>query len=243
MGSSHDEARTTPAQLVVAGQRRPLFGVLLIAMLVELTVNSFIVMLPGGPAIVRGMTTLVLVAALAVAGSHRLAVILFVAAASFHLAAGIWQGPFTMVVSSVVHAVFLSYVLGLVVWRVLTHRNVTLDTVAGAACAYVLLGIVWGNLFMVVEQLRPGSFFVPPEWLTRPGRTMRAALMYFSFATLTTLGYGEIHPNDPGPGSLCAAEAVVGQLYLAIMIARLVGLHASGGGAGDRAPSRAGEPR
>jgi len=52
-------------------------------------------------------------------------------------------------------------------------------------------------------------------------------LMYFSFATLTTVGYGDIHPNNPATGSLCAAEALIGQLYLAIMIARLVGLYAA----------------
>ena len=51
--------------------------------------------------------------------------------------------------------------------------------------------------------------------------------MYFSFATLTTLGYGDIRPTDAAAGSLCAAEAFIGQLYLAIMIARMVGLYTS----------------
>jgi voltage-gated potassium channel len=245
MSSSHGEAREargTPEELVLTGRGRPLFGVLLIAMLFELTASSFIAMLPGGLAIIRGLSVLVLVAALAVAGSHRFAVVLFAAAASLQVMTSVWTGQFAAVASSTVHLLFLSYVLGLVVWRVLTHRAVTIDTVAGAACAYVLIGLVWGHLFLVVEQLRPGSFHVPPHWLEGPGHTMRAALMYFSFATLTTLGYGDIHPNDPGPGSLCAAEALVGQLYLAIMIARLVGLHASGVRAGDRAPARSGEP-
>jgi len=60
-----------------------------------------------------------------------------------------------------------------------------------------------------------------------PGGDLRSALMYFSFATLTTLGYGDIHPTDAAAGSLCAAEAFIGQLYLAIMIARMVGLYTS----------------
>jgi hypothetical protein len=54
-----------------------------------------------------------------------------------------------------------------------------------------------------------------------------AALIYFSFITLTTVGYGYITPLWPGAGGLAAAEAIVGQLYLAITIARLVGLHAA----------------
>jgi hypothetical protein len=122
---------------------------------------------------------------------------------------------------------FLLYVVGLVVRRVLTDRAVTLDTVAGAACAYMLLGLVWGELFLLLEIWRPGSFHLPPTWTQDSMRGLRSTLMYFSFATLTTVGYGEIHPNEPAAGSLCAAEGLIGQLYLAIMIARLVGLHTS----------------
>ena len=62
----------------------------------------------------------------------------------------------------------------------------------------------------------PGSFLV--------GRDPTPALTYFSFVTLTSVCYGDIHPNDVGAGGVCAAEAIVGQLYLAIMIARLVGI-------------------
>src|SRR5262249_27363687 len=113
---------------------------------------------------------------------------------------------------------------------------VTFDTVAGAACAYFLLGLVWGDLFLLVDRWRPGSFAIPTGWMVGPGRDLRSALMYFSFSTLTTLGYGDIHPTDPAPagpgadpaaGGLCAAEALIGQLYVAIMIARMVGLHTS----------------
>ena len=79
---------------------------------------------------------------------------------------------------------------------------------------------------MLLEVLHPGSFDIPPSWRAGPAG-MVAALIYFSFITLTTVGYGDIHPSWPGAGGLVAAEAVVGQLYLAITIARLVGLHIS----------------
>jgi hypothetical protein len=120
---------------------------------------------------------------------------------------------------------FLCYVVAILVWRVLRDRIVTLDTLACAACAYIFLGVVWGDLYVLVEYWRPGSFNIPSSFAIGPERDLRAALMYFSFITLTTVAYGTIHPTDPGVGMLCAAEALIGQLYLAIMIARMVGLH------------------
>jgi hypothetical protein len=64
-------------------------------------------------------------------------------------------------------------------------------------------------------------------WRIGPTGDPQAALVYFSFVTLTTVGYGDITPQWPGAGGLAAAEALVGQLYLAITIARLVGMHTS----------------
>jgi multisubunit Na+/H+ antiporter MnhF subunit len=239
MRSSHDEARAdrgTAVELVLTGRRLPRFALLLAAMLAELTLAPFIDMLPRGLALVQALTTMVLLAALAVAGSRRLAVLLFAGALLVHLAASLFTGSVLTAAAHALRLVFLCYVVGLVFRRVLADRAVTLDTVAGAACAYMLLGLVWGDLFMLLESWRPGSFHMPATWTQGSDRTLRSSLVYFSFATLTTVGYGEIHPNDPAAGSLCAAEALVGQLYLTIMIARLVGLHTS------RAASDRGRP-
>jgi hypothetical protein len=96
------------------------------------------------------------------------------------------------------------------------------------------VGVVWGDLFILLQSWQPDAFQVPAKWTEGTGRSLESSLTYFSFATLTTVGYGDIHPNDPAAGSQCAAEGIVGQLYLAIMIARLVGLHTShAGGDGD----------
>jgi len=213
--------------LRLTGDKLPLFAVLLVAMVAELIVNPFIVMETGSLLLARALWATVLLAAFAVAGSRRTAVVLFGAAIASVLVATVTGMSSLRTAAQLFRLVFLCYVLMLVIRRVLSDRTVTLDTVAGAACAYVLMGIVWGDLFNMVEGWRPGSFHVPASWTTGAGRDMRSALMYFSFATLTTLGYGEIHPTDAAAGSLCAAEAVVGQLYLAIMIARMVGLHTS----------------
>jgi len=205
----------------------PRFGILLAAMLSELTVAPFVVMATGTLLVARLLGLIVMVAALSVIGANRTAVSLFVGAVAFHLASTVSRAPFVGAGAEVFRLVFLTYVLWLIMRRVLRDRVVTLDTVAGAACVYFLLGLVWADLFLLVERWRPGSFIVPSTWMVGSGRDLRSALLYFSFATLTTVGYGDIHPSDPAAGSLCTAEALIGQLYLAIMIARMVGLHTS----------------
>src|SRR5262245_29244330 len=232
MRKGRDEASTErrPAvELVLTGRRLPGFALLLAAMLAELTLVPFIELLPGGTVIVELITAAVLLAALVVVGSHRTAVVLFATALLVHIVATWLANPGVLMAARVFRLVFLGYVIGLVFRRVLGDRDVTLDTVAGAACVYMLIGVVWGDLFILLQSWRPDAFHIPARWIEGTGRSLESSLTYFSFSTLTTVGYGDIHPNDPAAGSLCAAEGIVGQLYLAIMIARLVGLHTSRG--------------
>jgi hypothetical protein len=143
-----------------------------------------------------------------------------------HLLAASWGAFPTHVVALTLRAVFFGYTTGLIVWTTMRRSDVTIDTIAGAACAYTLLAVVWANLYRLLEMFHPGSFQIPPAWLLGPDKDPAAALAYLSFMTLTTVGYGDVTPSWPGAGGLAAAEAIVGQLYLAITIARLVGLHA-----------------
>lgn len=101
--------------------------------------------------------------------------------------------------------------------RVLKKGPITFHRIEGAIAVYLLLGLTWSNAFELVEYLNPGSF---TGALTGSGRF--SSWMYFSFVTLATLGYGDISPVHPIARSLAVAEAITGQLYLAILIARLV---------------------
>jgi hypothetical protein len=74
-----------------------------------------------------------------------------------------------------------------------------------------------------LETIQPGSFSAG-EILEQH---QRIAFTYYSFVTLTTLGYGDINPLSPQAGTLAILEAIIGQLYLAVLIARLVGMHIS----------------
>ncbi|HEX6770040.1 MAG TPA: potassium channel family protein, partial [Candidatus Binatia bacterium] len=96
-----------------------------------------------------------------------------------------------------------------------------------ALSAYLLAGIFFGLLYWVLEQLRPGTFAAAGEF-------SRMSAFYFSFVTLATLGYGDIVPRTDVARGLAIVEGVGGQLFLAVMVARLVSLY--GRGKADNSP-------
>ncbi len=119
---------------------------------------------------------------------------------------------------------FYAYATWIVGAKVFRSREVTTDTLAGAACVYMLLGILWWYLYTAAAWIEPGSF-AGGGWTEASSTGRRGDLLYFSYVTLTTLGYGDLTPVTAQARSLAIVEAVTGVLYLAIMIARLVGLY------------------
>ena len=99
------------------------------------------------------------------------------------------------------------------------------ERLAAALGFYLLLGLIFAFLFTVITELRPGSFHFatarPPEFAARP----LADMVYFSFVTLATLGYGDIVPLSSSAKGLAILEAILGQIYLVVLVARLVSLY------------------
>jgi len=207
--------------------RAPRFVLLLLLIIAELILAPLFSGSELGVHVAQGFTTLVMLAALWAAGGRAASILLFLPTIAAHLLAIEWGAAPIHIVALALRVLFFSYTTGLIVWRNVRGSEVTIDTIAGAACAYTLLALVWGNIYILLAVLRPGSFNIPVTWLMGASRDPSAALVYFSFITLTTIGYGDITPLWPGAGGLAAAEGIVGQLYLAITIARLVGLHTS----------------
>ena len=120
----------------------------------------------------------------------------------------------------------ISTVLGFVVARQVFERGqVTYHRILGAILLYMLIAMAFVSLFMLVGLLVPDAF----SGLTlEDNQRMSSSLIYFSFATLTTTGYGDIVPVHPVARSLCNLEAVIGQLYPATLLARLVSLELAG---------------
>ena len=133
-----------------------------------------------------------------------------------------------LLASALVAASLLAFVVYSLLRFLFVTRDVSLDTIYGGVAVYAILGILWGMLYVAIELAAPGSFL-------QSGRPVRlvdsssglVSLLYYSFVTLTTLGYGDVVPMTASARILSAAEAVSGQLYLAVLVARLVGLHIS----------------
>jgi voltage-gated potassium channel len=123
--------------------------------------------------------------------------------------------------------VFLFQMLFMIWKHIEKEIEVTLDLIMASACAYILIGMVWAYFYHFVEVFHPHSFTLP--WT--PGDDLWD-FYYYSFVTLTTVGYGDIVALTKPARALSILEALTGQLYLAIMISRLVGLHASQSGLG-----------
>lgn len=116
----------------------------------------------------------------------------------------------------------LSILVFMTLRRTLRPGPVTVYRVIGGIAGYLLIGGTWTFAYQLLEQQIPGAIRFEPgvaETVSQPNN-----LIYFSFITLTTVGYGDVHPVHPAARSLAVAEALVGQLYLAILIASLVGM-------------------
>ncbi len=127
--------------------------------------------------------------------------------------------------------VFMALVASAILRDVGRRQVVSLDMLYGAGCFYLFLGLCWGKAYAIVERLTPGSFALGAGPMA--GATSSAPfplgkdslLMYLSFITLTTTGYGDVTPLSAMARTLAVLEAIVGQLFLTITLARLVGLY------------------
>jgi hypothetical protein len=112
----------------------------------------------------------------------------------------------------------VSATLPVTITRVLKHRRITHETVLGALCAYVLVGLFFAFVYLAVAELRDAPFFA------QPGPHQQSEYLYFSFVALTTLGFGDLSPAVGLPQALTVLEALFGQVFLVTLVSRLVTL-------------------
>ena len=128
-------------------------------------------------------------------------------------------------IGSIGSIAFYAFAIVMIVGYVLQDGDVTLNMLAGALCSYMLIGFLWAEVYDLLEYLHPYSFLAVQD---QHNRQEWSDLLYFSFTTLTGAGYGDITPATAQTRSAALLESVTGVFYIAVMVARLVGLHISG---------------
>ena len=120
-------------------------------------------------------------------------------------------------------AAFFVFTIVQILVFIYKQERVSKDLIVGAALVYLLMALAWAFIIAIVETVHPGSYAMTQD----AGPRITQDLLYYSFVTITTLGYGDITPVTRLARALCVIEAVIGQLYLVVSVAWLVGMHVS----------------
>jgi voltage-gated potassium channel len=121
---------------------------------------------------------------------------------------------------------FLAFVIMHLVRSTLHLQQVDANVICAAIAAYLIIGLLWAMAYLMVGQLSPDAFAYSASGNT--GNTMdRFNAFYFSFVTLSTVGYGDITPISRLTRMLAVTEAMTGMLYVTVLIARLVSLYSA----------------
>jgi hypothetical protein len=142
----------------------------------------------------------------------------------------VWHDDLLLVFDLGLRALFLAFLAGWIAREVLRQARVSTDTILGGICIYLLLGLLFAFVHMILAVSLPDAYAspagpVPVRPVGNHSLESLPNLLYFSFSTLTTVAYGDIAPVARAARLASMVEAMIGQLYPTIFIARLVGLH------------------
>ncbi len=213
---------------IKAGRQLHPYAVLLFAELGLILIYPFLSTLRVGDEVFRLLAVVVFLSSLyAVQGRGRIttiALILGTPAVVLRIANIVEHRELVRVPDEVSGLLFLLFVTAVMISAIISNPSVTADTLAGAVSAYLLVGITFGLAYLLIESLVPGSF----RDTVQPGKHFTPAdFTFFSFVTLTTVGYGDIVPWGPHARALAVLESVLGIMYPAVLVSRLVGLQGS----------------
>jgi ion channel len=229
------EAEGGPGRLLRTVRRPGQFTILLIAILCFLVIPPFFINYSSTGVLASLFLSMLLLSVLYVFPRRR--EFLFACALAVPTIAGRWvltfnQGEALVFFVVICWVVFLGMTVVAILTQVLSETRVTNDTISGAVCGYLLFGIMCAFLYAIVELLYPGSYIIDGK-LIHPelGRFYYqheiSTLIYYSLVTLATVGYGDIAPVTMPARVLAALEAIAGQFYIAVLIARLVSIRYS----------------
>ncbi|MEM7009351.1 MAG: potassium channel family protein [Thermodesulfobacteriota bacterium] len=123
-----------------------------------------------------------------------------------------------------VSILFFLFIIGTMIDHILHTKKVSADTLYAAVCVFLLLGLLWASIYNYLEYISPGIIFLTNN--TDVVNTLTSnEYIYYSYTTLTTLGYGDITSLSPLGRMISVLEAITGQLFLAFLVARLVAIY------------------
>lgn len=131
------------------------------------------------------------------------------------------KGTQTIIIGGIGGILFFAFTIFNILNFIYSEKEVSRDLIAGAVVVYLLIAIMWAIIYMLIERLHPGSFIISQNQI----HSDRLAFIYYSFGTITSLGIGDIAPASGLADSFTIVEAVVGQFYLVVMVAWLVGMY------------------
>jgi hypothetical protein len=200
------------------------------ALVLLFVAEPFIELIPNGRVIELGLITLVLLSAvLAVSRVRRTlvtAIVLVLPALVGRWAHDVWSARLFPAAGLVPSLVFIAYVIMHLLRYILRAPRVNSEVLYAGIATYLMLGLFWANFYSLASCIVPNAFTFTTGTTTGQSVTGFTAL-YFSFVTLSTVGYGDIIPAAPAVKSLAVAEATVGMIYMTVLIARLVALYST----------------
>jgi hypothetical protein len=201
---------------------------LLVSLLVSLMILPLFEGLYAGQALLlAGMTATFIVGSMAARSRLRTIsrVLLFLALPTAWATLLIHWKPL-FVAHCLLGSAFFWFVGGVVLFVVIRARAVTFDSVFGAICAYLLFGLAWALTYRAIHAVTPGAFSLPGERVSGDAEVPQVVgvshFIYYSFVTMATLGFGDITPLGRITRTLSWMQTVIGQFYVAVVIAWLV---------------------
>jgi len=154
----------------------------------------------------------------------QLGMALVVAGVALNVIAANTVSPFFVYGSLLSLIGFLLVAITFTLRQVAIGTDISANRIAGAVCVYLLLGVIWALAYATLELAAPGSFAGFAAWTDRG---FDSEWIYFSFVTMTTLGYGDLLPISATARAMAYMQTVFGQFYIAILVAGLVGVYIS----------------
>jgi hypothetical protein len=217
---------------------RNIFAALVVVVLVEALVPDLIGGVRAGDLMIAGLILAALATTAHTPRRARVGLVLGVFAIVARLVAAVQpDNPVQNGAVLVLSALFFVYLIWNILRDISTGERPTAERIFGALCAYVFIGVVFALLYAHLEYRDPSmsAFAASNEAIVESAASETSLLsvfIYFSFVTLTTLGYGDITPVSDAARTLAWMEALIGQLYLAVMVAGFVADHISKGARG-----------